>query len=96
MPVRGEPSDVGVGEMHAVGEPHVGAEGAQVVEQLDRAAAERLEAERLLVVRLRDVRVQPDAEPPCERGRLLHEPLGAENGEQGATAIRSIEPGVGS
>src|SRR5262249_17961055 len=56
-----EAADLGIVEMHAVGEPHVVAEPAELVEVLDRAHAEPLLTELLLVERLGQMRVQAHA-----------------------------------
>ena len=60
-PRLAEPRDLAVGEVHAVREPDVVAEPAELLEVLDRPHAELLEAERLLLDGLGHVRVQPHA-----------------------------------
>ena len=78
-------------------EPDVVAEPAEAVEVLERAHAEALEAERLLVVGLREVRVQPHAARAGQlRGLAPSARRLTENGEVGASAIRTIAPGAGS
>jgi hypothetical protein len=59
--------------MDAVGEPDVRAQPAQRVDVLDGRAAEPLAAERLLVVGLRQVGVQPDALVPGQLGGLVEQ-----------------------
>ena len=78
-------------------EPHVLAEVTERLDVVDRPRAELLQAELLLVVGLGEVGVQPDAEPArelCATSRISS-PV-TENGEHGASAIRSIESGAGS
>ena len=70
---RAHPADLALVEMHAVREPDVVAQPAEVVEQLERAHAEALEAEALLVARLGQVGVQPHAARPRELGRVAHQ-----------------------
>ena len=65
-----------VGEVHAVREPDVVAEPAELLEVLDRPHAEPLEAERLLLDGLGHVRVQPNAALAGELRRLGHQLLG--------------------
>ena len=69
-PRLAEARDLAVGQVHAVREPDVVAEPAEVLEVLDRPHAEALEAERLLLDRLGQVRVQPHAALAGELGRL--------------------------
>ena len=76
VPVAPMRSRLGAVEVDAVGEPDVVAEPAQVVEVLQRAHAEALEAERLLVVGLGEVRVQPHAARAGQLGRLAHQLAG--------------------
>ena len=73
VPGRAEARDLALVEVHAVREPHVVAQPAEPLEVLDRAHAEALEAERLLVDRLGQVGVQADAAPPREHRRLGHQ-----------------------
>ena len=68
--------DLALVEVDAVGEPDVVAEPADLLEVLDRPDAEQLEAELLLVERLRHVGVEADALLPRELGGLRHQPLG--------------------
>ena len=68
-----EARDLALVEVHAVREPDVVAEPAELLEVLDRAHAEALAAERLLVDRLGQVRVQPHAAPAGELGGLGHQ-----------------------
>ena len=58
-----EARDLALVEVHAVREPDVVAEPAELLEVLDRAHAEALQAERLLLDGLGHVRVQPHAAP---------------------------------
>ena len=86
-----------VGEMHAVREPDVVAEPAELLQVLDRPHAEELEAERLLLDGLGHVGVQPHAALRARTRRVSAISSRVTlNGEQGASAIRSIEPGDGS
>ena len=79
-------------EVHAVREPDVVAEPAELLEVLDRPHAEQLEAERLLLDGLGHVRVQADAALAGERGRLAPSARWVTlNGEHGASAIRHID-----
>ena len=77
-------------------EPDVVAEPAQLLEVLDRAHAEALEAERLLLDGLGHVRVQPDAALAAKTAVSAISSWVTLNGEHGASAIRSIDPGDGS
>ena len=70
-----EPAHLALVEVHAVGEPDVVAEPADLLEVLDRPHAEQLEAELLLVERLGHVGVQPHAALPRELGGLGHQLL---------------------
>ena len=54
--------------------PDVAVDPADPLEVLDRCAAVELAAVRILLDRLGEVRVQLQAEPAGERGRLLHQP----------------------
>ena len=84
-------------QMDGVREPHVAAEPTPVVHQLQRTSLEPLEAEALLVERLREMRVHRHPERARELGALAHQQRSVTlNGEHGASAIRSIEPGDGS
>ena len=82
----GEAADRRVGQVHAVREPDVRAEPAELVGVLGRGAAERVAAVLLLVERLGQVGVQPDAvargpaRRDCASARAL-----TENGEHGAS-----------
>src|SRR6266849_1913317 len=60
-PDLGDAIDLGVVEVDAVGVPHVIARPAKVLHELDRPAAELLEAETLLVQGLSEVRVEAHA-----------------------------------
>ncbi|MNS83044.1 hypothetical protein D3C72_1168140 [compost metagenome] len=60
-PGAAEQRHLGVVEVDAVGEPHVRAQPVQVLEQLQGAHAEGLQAEALLVERLGEVGVQAQA-----------------------------------
>ena len=83
-------------EVDAVGEPHVRPEPAQILQVLDRAHAEALEAELLLVLRLGEVRVQPHARRRASSAvSAISSPV-TEKGEQGASAMRVMASGAGS
>jgi hypothetical protein len=73
VPGRGEPGDRGVVEVHGVRHPDVVAEPAQRVDVLGGGRPEPRLAERLLVVGLGQVGVQPHAVPAGERGGLGHQ-----------------------
>jgi hypothetical protein len=60
-------------EVHAMREPHVVAEPAELLQVLDGAHAEALQAEGLLVERLGKVRVQAHPTLARERRRLGHQ-----------------------
>ena len=86
-PVRGRAvRDAGAGVAHplrlarvevdAVREPDVLAEPAELLDVLERAHAEALEAERLLVDRLGEVGVEPDAARASQLRRLRHQLAG--------------------
>ena len=80
-------------EVHAVREPHVVAEPAELLEVLDRAAAEQLDAEALLVLGLGHVGVQADAARAGQLGRLAHQLLGdAERGARARARSASSRP----
>ena len=66
---------VGVREVDAVCAPDVLGEPPDLLEVLDRAAAEELLAVLLLFDRLGEVRVELQPEPARELRRLLHQPL---------------------
>jgi hypothetical protein len=68
-----EPPDRLVGQVHAVGQPHVRAEPAQVLGVLRRGPPVGLPAEVLLVGGLGQVGVQPDTGPPGQLGAVAHE-----------------------
>ena len=65
---------VGVRQVDAVRTPHVVGDPPDALEVLDRRAVEELAAVRILLDRLGEMRVQLQAEPARERGRLLHQP----------------------
>ena len=89
--------DVLVVEVHAVREPHVVAEPAPLVHQLERAPAEPLAAVALLLERLGEMRVQPHAEPARELGATRASAARSRRtASRARRAIRSIEPGDGS
>ena len=69
----GEAADLGVGEMDAVRAPDVVREPAELLEVLDGRAAEALAAERLLLHRLGEVRVELEPELAGECRRLGHQ-----------------------
>ena len=73
---RAHPATSCVVEVDAVREPDVVAEPAEVVEVLQRPNAEALEAERLLVGGLGQVRVQAHAARAGQLGRLAHQLAG--------------------
>ena len=79
-----------------MGEPDVVAEPAEVVEVLQRPHAEPLEAELLLVAGLGQVGVQPHAARRASSAVSRISSGVTENGEVGASAIRTIAPGDGS
>ena len=92
----GQLRDRRVGQVHRVGQPDVRAQPAERFHVLHRRAAELLPAELLLVQRLAQVGVHPHALAPGQfRGLPSRSPV-TENGEQGATPIRSIESNDGS
>ena len=62
-PRGAQPGDLLRRRPHDVRQPHPVAHPADVGEVVDRAAAELLQAERVLVLRLAQVGVQPDVEP---------------------------------
>ena len=95
VPVARETADGVVGQVHAVRHPDVRAEPAEILGVLGRGAAELLPAERLLVVGLGEVGVQPDALLPGERRAVAHQ-LGG-HGERRARRDRerSIESAQG-
>ena len=95
-PARGQGADALVVEVDAVREPHVGPEPAERLEVLDRAAAELLPAELVLVDRLGEVRVQADTSVRASAADCSSRSPVTENGEHGATPTRSIESGEGS
>ena len=70
--------------MHAVREPDVRAEEAEVLQQLQRPTLEGCLAIRLLVESLGDVRVKADVATPRECRRLAHQPLRDGEGRAGA------------
>ena len=74
-PGVGKPLHLVVGEVHAVGAPDVLGEPAELVEVLDRAAAIKLAAIRLLLDGLREVRVERNPEAAGELRRLPHQLL---------------------
>ncbi len=57
-------------------EPHIRAQPAQILDVVNRAAAEFLQAERFLVQRFAEVGVQADAVFSGERGSTQHELAG--------------------
>ena len=58
VPVRSEDVQLGIVEVHAVGDQHVAAEDAEVVEVLDRAATRAGEVRRGIGVGRRQVKGQ--------------------------------------
>ena len=93
----GEPADLVGVEMDAVRDPGSGAQPAGVVEEIDRALAERLHGVDILVGRLAEVAVQPGV---VAFGQSFADSLitrcGTASGEQGASATCIIAPGFGS
>ena len=73
VPRLAEARDLALGQVHAVREPDVVAEPAELLEVLDRPHAEQLQAERLLLDGLGHVRVQPHAARAGELRRLGHQ-----------------------
>ena len=88
-----EAAHLRVVQVHAVREPDVVAEPAEPLQVLDRAAAEQLDAEALLVLGLRHVRVQPHAAGAGQLGRLAHQLL--RDAERGAGGERDPHHRVG-
>ena len=77
-------------------EPDVLAEPAELLDVLERAHAEALATERLLVDRLGEVGVEPDAARAGSSAvSAISSPVTL-NGDVGASAIRTIAPGSGS
>ena len=76
VPVAPKSWTVVRGEVDAVRAPHVPAEPPEVGQVLDRGAAVELEAVGVLLHRLGEVRVEHEAVPAGERGRLLHQSAG--------------------
>ncbi len=74
VPVLGKARDVPFGEVDAVRAPHVAGEPAELCEVLDRRASVQLLAVRVLLARLREVRVEDEAEAAGELGGFAHEP----------------------
>jgi hypothetical protein len=60
-PGLAEASHLLFGQVDAMGEPDVAPEPAEVLQVLERPKPEALQAEHLLVLRLGEVGVQPDA-----------------------------------
>ena len=100
---RREPRDLAVGEVDAVGAPHVVREPAEPLEVLDRRAAVELAAVRLLLDGLGEMRVEDEPEPAGECRGLLHQPSGdgerraGRDGDLHARAgavlvVRGVEP----
>ena len=77
-------------------DPRTVAPPPDVLEVLDGAPPERLLGEAVLVGVLGEVRVQPHVELLRELGRARIKPGVTENGEHGASAIRTIAPHAGS
>ena len=71
---RAEAGDLGVVQVHAVGQPHVVAEPAELVEVVDGAHAEVLLTEALLVERLGQMGVQAHAATARQLGGIGHQP----------------------
>ncbi len=89
-----EPGDLGRRQVHGVGQPHVAAEPPQLVEVLDRRAAVALAAVLLLVEGLGQMGVEPDTQVRARTADSVRSSPVTENGEQGATAMRTIAPGA--
>ena len=79
-----------------MGEPDVAAEPAEPAQELDRPAAVALEAVALLVLRLREVGVQPHAVLASELGGAPHQVLADREGRAGREADARIARGRGS
>ena len=86
----GEAGDLGRGQVDAVRAPDVVGEPAEPVEVLDGRAAVELAAVSLLLDRLREMRVEREAEAPRERRGLLHQP--ARDGERRAGRDGDLDP----
>ena len=76
VPVAPRRATSRVVEVDAVGDPDVGRDPAELVEQLHRPAAEAGEAVALLVEGLGEVGVQPEPQRARQRRRLGHQPGG--------------------
>ena len=74
VPVAPKRRDLGVVEVHAVRQPHVVAEPAELVEVVDGAHAEALLTEALLVERLGQMRMQAHAATARQLGGIGHQP----------------------
>ena len=74
--------------------PHVTVQPAEAVEVLDRRAAVELLAVRLLVGRLREVRVQLQAEPAGELRGLRHQAPGDREGGAGRDRDLNVRAGA--
>ena len=95
-PGRGEPGDGRIVEVHRVRQPDVVTEPGERIEILHWRTAEPLGTVLLLVRGLGQMRVQPDSGAPRQFRCLGRSSLVTENGEHGATPIRSIESGESS
>ena len=93
---RAEAPDLVVAQVDAVRAPDVAGEPAEPLEVLDRRAAVELAAVRVLLDRLGEVRVQRQAEPARERGRLLHQPPRDRERRAGSDRELTNAPGPGS
>jgi hypothetical protein len=93
-PTRAERRYVLVREVHTVRAPDVVRRPADLLEVLERPAAEDSLAILLLLDRLREVRVKAQAEAAGELGRLDHQPLRDREGR--ARGDGDLRPGAGS
>ena len=71
-----DPLDRLVVQMYRVGEPHVAAQPAEFLDVLQRRAPEMFAAEGVLVMRLGQVGVQPDAAAAGEFCSVAHQVAG--------------------
>ena len=96
MPHLPSRDDLVVVRVDAVRDPRPVGDPADLLELLDRPPPERLQAVRVLVGVLGEVGVQADVEPLRELGRRRISSGVTENGEHGASAMRTIAPHDGS
>ncbi len=72
-PRLGEPPDLCIIDIDAVGVPNVVPHPPQILHELDGTPSERLDAELLLVVGLGDVGVKMNTMAPCQGCRFAHQ-----------------------